>query len=290
MNKRHNQKEVANRSDKQLAFLNDNETNFESCSHENGGVYWYASDFMQALGYKEFNIVMKPILKATQVCTNTGIDIQEHFVRFENKKNGKAFKDIKLTRFACYLVVMNADIKKQNVANAQAYFAAFTSTIQQYFIEQQDIERINLREHISEHEKSLNSVAKRAGVQNYAFFQNKGYLGLYNMSLSRLKELKGIPNNRTPFDFMGAEELGANIFRVTQTEAKIKRDNIRGQNNLEKTAYNVGEMVRNVLIQNGSDLPENLPPAEDIKHIRSDLKRTNKAFNKQDRTKQIKGE
>lgn len=269
----------------QLELFATENPQFEKLSHQNGMLYWEASLLLRGLGYDTFKINATPILKAAQVCTNAGINHMEHFVPFDNQKDGKTFRDIKLSRFACYLVVMNADIKKANVSKAQAYFAAFTESIQRYFIEQSDIERIDLRGQISEHEKALTSAAKRAGVTNYAFFQNKGYLGLYNMPLSKIRQIKGIPEKRTPFDFMGREELGANIFRITQTEAKIEREHITGQTNLENTAYNVGKMVRDVLKSNGSTLPENLPPVQDIKQIKSDLKKTNKAFKKQDTLK-----
>ena len=270
-----------------LSLFEGENPGFETLSHQNGNLHWYASVVMEDLGYTDFKITAQPILKAYQVCVNTGIDPLEHFAYFDNEKDGKRFKDIKLTRFACYLIVMNADIRKPNVSKAQAYFAEFTTAIHQYFIEQQDIERIDLRGQISEHEKTLNSTAKQAGVTNYAFFQNKGYLGLYNMPLARIKEIKGIPENRTPFDFMGAEELGANIFSVTQTDAKIKREKIMGQKKLEEVAYGVGKMVRNALIENGSTLPEDLFPSEDIKQIKSGLKKTHKAFNKNDNVKKL---
>lgn len=271
--------------DHQLSLFEAADPQFEEFSHQNGSLYWYASTLMAALGYDDFKINAKPILKASQVCTNSGINYMEHFMPCDNEKDGKVFRDMKLTRFACYLVVMNADIKKPNVAKAQAYFAAITATIQQYFIDQEDIERIDLRGQISEHEKMLNSTAKQAGIIKYGYFQNKGYMGLYNMPLSKIRKIKGIPESRTPFDYMGAEELGANIFRITQTDAKIKREKITGQEGLEQAAFKVGKMVRNALIENGSTMPENLPPAEDIKQIKSGLKKTDKAFKKRDNKK-----
>lgn len=273
--------------DHQLSLFEAADPQFEEFSHQNGSLYWYASTLMAALGYDDFKINAKPILKASQVCTNSGINYMEHFMPCDNEKDGKVFRDMKLTRFACYLVVMNADIKKPNVAKAQAYFAAITATIQQYFIDQEDIERIDLRGQISEHENNLNSIAKKRGVINYGYFQNKGYMGLYNMPLSKIRKIKGVPDNRTPFDYMGSEELGANIFRITQTEAKIKRENIAGQANLEKTAFEVGQTVRRAMKENGSTMPEDLPPKEDIKRIKSDLKKTDKAFKKRDSNKKI---
>ena len=125
----------------------------------------------------------------------------------------------------------------------------------------------------------------QAGVTNYAFFQNQGYLGLYHMSINKIRELKGIPESRPLFDFMGAEELGANIFRITQTEAKLKRDGITGQAQAEAAAHEVGKTVRKAIADMGGTMPENLTAREDIKHVKSDLKKTDKAFAKEDKKK-----
>lgn len=258
---------------------------FEDSSHQNGMLYWYASDLLKMLGYSEFSISNQAIQKAFQICSTTGIDASENIVQINRDidGSGKLKKDFKLSRFACYLVSMNADIKKPNVAKFQAYFARFAETLENYIRNQNDIERVTLRQEITDQEKSLASTVKMAGIQNYALFQNKGYLGLYNMNLSRIKSLKGIPDKKTPFDFMGAEELGANIFRITQTDAKIKRENVQGQNNLEKTAFEVGQSVRNTIKTLGGTMPEDLPTYEDIKKVKADIKKTNKIFAKQDK-------
>jgi DNA-damage-inducible protein D len=129
----------------------------------------------------------------------------------------------------------------------------------------------------------LNSTAKYAGIENYAFFTNRGYMGLYNKSINQIRELKGLPDREPLFDYMGAEELGANIFRITQTEAKIKRENIRGQGPLEAAAQEVGRNVRRAIQDMGGTMPENLPPSENIKHIKSDLKKTSREFKKSDK-------
>ena len=269
----------------EVSVLEGDTPHFETLSHQNGLLYWYASVLIKALGYKDFKITMMPLLKAYQVCVNTGIDPAEHFIRFDNEADGKTFKDIKLTRFACYLVVMNADIKKPNVAKAQTYFAALAASIQQYIIEQEDIKRVDIRGEVSKHENSLAGTVSTRGIQDYGRFKNKGYIGLYNMPLAEIKKRKGLPNNCILFDFMGAEELGANIFRVTQTEAKIKRENIQGQKDLERAAFDVGRTVRKAMEENGSTMPESLPIREDIKHVKSDLKKTNKAFKSRDKIK-----
>jgi DNA-damage-inducible protein D len=129
----------------------------------------------------------------------------------------------------------------------------------------------------------LSSTAKHAGVENYAYFVNRGYMGLYNMPINQIRDLKGLPDKEPLFDYMGAEELGANIFRITQTEAKIKRENIQGQGPLEAVAEEVGRNVRRAIRENGGTMPENLPPSEHIKHIKSDLKKTNRVFKKSDK-------
>lgn len=264
---------------------------FEQLSHQNGMLYWFASDLLKMLGYDEYSSTMKPIQKAIQVCVGTNIDITENFREEQREINGKMIKDFKLSRFACYLVAMNSDSKKPEVAKAQAYFAVFTAAMQQYIHDHADIERVTLRSDITEHEKNLTATAFNAGVTNYAYFQSKGYLGLYNMTLDKIKALKGIPSDRTAIDFMGPEELGANIFRITQTEAKIKRENIKGQTKLEDAALTVGTEVRSAIRSMGGTMPEKLEAHEDIKKIKSELKQTNKKFAKMDTQKKpIKGQ
>jgi DNA-damage-inducible protein D len=265
-------------------FFNLDNPAFEENSHSNGQIYWYASDFIRSLGYKEYSPTMPPINKAMSVCFSIPTIIAaDHFREEVRFLNGKNTKDFKLSRFACYLVAMNADVKKEMVAQAQAYFAAFATAIQEYIRSSDDIERVPLRKEISDHEKSLSSTAKQAGIVNYAYFVNKGYMGLYNLPIHRIRELKGISPSETPLDYMGAEELGANIFRITQTNAKIKREEIRGQQNLETAAFEVGRNVREAIRQNGGTMPEDLPSEVHVRKIQSELKKTSKEFDKKDK-------
>ena len=232
---------------------------------------------MKLLGYKSQASFHKTIQKAISACTSLNISILENFIQEE--------KDFKLSRFACYLVAMNGDSKKPEVAMAQTYFAKIAEAFKRYVEEAEDFERILVRDEISEHEKTLNSTAKQAGVTNYAFFQDSGYRGLYNMSLKNLRSIKGIKSNRTPLDFMGKEELAANLFRVTQTEAKIRNEGIRGQKSAESTAYEVGKKVRNTIEEINGTMPENLPITEDIKKVKSSLKSSQREFAKIDKPK-----
>jgi DNA-damage-inducible protein D len=206
---------------------------FEGDFHSNGNIFWYASDFVLRLGYKKYTPTMPPINKAMSVCISMPTIITaDHFREYVREINGKNQKDFKLSRFACYLVAMNSDVKKEPVARAQTYFAAFAASIQEYVRTVNDIERIPLRKEISKWENTLNSTAKMAGVESYAYFTNKGYMGLYNMPINKVREMKGVPAGETPLDYMGAEELGANIFRVTQTNAKIRKEKKREPQNI----------------------------------------------------------
>jgi DNA-damage-inducible protein D len=155
---------------------------------------------------------------------------------------------------------------------AQAYFATLAGAVHNYLEESKKVERLVVREEISERERSLSGVAYQSGVINYPFFQNAGYRGMYNKNISQLKIMRNIPSNKSPLDFMGKEELAANLFRITQTELKIKQDNLRGQERLEDTALNVGRKVRQTMKDISGVMPEHLPINEDIKDIKKQLK------------------
>lgn len=259
--------------------------NFDDFGLDNGIRFWYARQFMSMLGYEDFTSFKKAINKAMIACDALGISINDNFIQLEREIEGKKVHDYKLSRFACYMTALNGDVKKSEVASAQAYFVTLAESMRMYIEQSQNVERVLIREDISDREKSLTGVVNKAGIQNYAFFQNAGYLGMYNMSLNRLKTIKGVPDSRPLLDFMGKEELAANLFRITQTEAKIKNENIFGQASLEKTAKDVGLKVRHTMIEISGTNPENLPIAEDIKEVKKELKQTHKKFLKMDNQK-----
>lgn len=194
--------------------------NFESFARQNGFQYWLASDLASMLGYNDLDATRRAINKAVAVCMTLNIPVGDNFQQVESEHDKN---DYKLSRFACYLTVMNGDIRNHRVAAAQAYFVNLAETMQAYIQQADSVERLLVRGEVSEREKSLSSTARHAGVTNYAFFQNAGYRGLYNMNLARLKEHKGLKARGSLLDFMGKEELAANLFRITQTEAKIRR-------------------------------------------------------------------
>jgi DNA-damage-inducible protein D len=266
-------------------FNNFSEDQFESSSNENGFTFWWASDLMSFMDYSSRQSFDKIINKSMQICHSLNIPIIENFIQEIRDVNDKQQYDYKLSRFACYLTVMNGDSKKEPVAKAQVYFAGLAGAVHNYMIESQKVERLQVRDEISDREKSLSGVAKQAGVVEYGFFQNAGYRGMYNQNINRLKLLRNVPQGKSLLDFMGKDELAANLFRITQTELKIKNENIKGQQDLENAAHTVGKQVRETMIKISNVPPENLPPHEDIKTVKSQLKQKGKELKKIDQNK-----
>ena len=259
---------------------------FERIGEENGG-FWYARQFMALMGYDTYSSFQKAIGRAMSTCSTLEFSINENFASVRREIDGVEVDDYRLTRFACYLVAMNGDPNKAQVAAAQVHFASMAEAVRLLYSNPENVERVQIRDEISQREKSLSGVAKSAGVvaERYGLFHNAGYMGMYNMSYSRLREYKGIAGSGSLLDFMGKQELAANLFRVTQTEAKIKNDNIRGQVQLESAARRVGEEVRSAMIRASGTRPENLPIAEDIKKVRGKLRKASKELQKIDSPK-----
>ena len=205
-----------------------------------------------------------------------------HFPRMEKMVDlGSGAKrdvgDLHLSRYACYLIVQNADPSKEVVALGQTYFAV--QTRKQEISEQDDFDRLKteeqkrlfLRREMAEHNKKLADAARDAGViqpQEYAVFQNHGYMGLYNGLTARdIQTRKGLKKNQQILDHMGSTELAANLFRATQTEEKLKREQIRGKAKANKTHYEVGKKVRQTIKELGGTMPEDLPSVESIREV-----------------------
>lgn len=264
--------------------LEDCNISFEDFKNQNGITYWWASDMMSMLGYPNMKSFQKVLDRATKALVSLNIPHYDNIITFKREINGIEQVDFKLTRFACYLVAMNADPKKPEVARAQAYFIQQTRMFEIYIQDSNQLDRILIREELIEGNKSLSSVAKNAGVTDFAKFQNAGYLGMYNMYNWQLAKKRGLDSSKL-IDNMGRTELAANLFRVTQTEEYIKNHNIKGQAKLEDAHKYVGTEVRKLVIKNTGKRPEELPQERQLPEVKKDLKKGYREMQKIDKKK-----
>lgn len=274
-------------------FISDEETNygeslFESIRHVNeyDQEFWYARELQTALEYKRWDKFTNVIEKAKTACGNSKSNIPDHFSQVGKMVNigsggEREIEDYELSRYACYLIVMNGDSSKKVIALGQSYFAI--KTRQQELIENYDsldegTKRIEIRNQLKAHNKSLAEAANQAGVvtsTDYAIFQNKGYQGLYGgLSRRDIQQRKGLKKSQGILDYMGATELAANLFRATQTEEKLRREHISGKDAANQTHYEVGAKVRQTIKELGGTMPEDLPtPKKSIKQLEREQKK-----------------
>lgn len=249
---------------------------------ENGNEYWTSRSLWKILEYTEYRHFLPVIEKAKLACENSGQRIEDHFedileMIVIGKGGERQVDSVKLSRYACYLIVQNADPTKTIVAQGQTYFAIQTRIAEvQQMKEYQELsseeeKRLFLRSEMQKHNSHLASAAKDAGVidsKDYAIFQNYGYKGLYGgMSAKEIHSKKGLKKSQKILDHMGSTELAANLFRATQTEEKLRRENITGKERANMTHYEVGAKVRQTIKELGGTMPENLPTEESIKAV-----------------------
>lgn len=242
---------------------------FEDFRHQNGQTYWLASELMRMMGYEQWSDFRKAIDRAVKACMALNIDQFENFRQIQPQA-GQA-DDLKLTRFACYLTVMNGNPKLPKVASAQAYFAAMTRQFEIEMAEREDVERLTFREDIKDGNKALSSAFKQHGGENYAFFMNAGYRGMYNMLNVELAKRRRVKKEHL-LEHMSRAELAANLFRTTMTEEKINNENITGQQALEQAHHSVGRAVRKLVEDNTGRSPENLPQRRKLPEVKKELK------------------
>lgn len=248
--------------------------------NDSGVEYWLARDFQNILQYSSWDKFLNVVEKAKEACRNSGhnpIDHFSHMVKMVSIGSGaqRETEDIKLSRYACYLIIQNADPSKEIVALGQTYFAVQTRkqelSDELYKFETEEEKRLFLREQMKEHNKHLASAANEAGVikpLDYAIFQDHGYKGLYGGLVQLdIHRRKGLKKGQKILDHMGSTELAANLFRATQTEDKLRRGNIKGKDKANQTHFEVGRKVRQTIKELGGTMPESLPSAENIKKI-----------------------
>ena len=254
---------------------------------ENGTEYWSARELSEVLGYVQWRNFAKVMDRAKLACENSGGNVEEHFAEVSKtikmpKNAEKEVIDYELSRYACYLIVQNGDPRKEVIALGQTYFAIQTrrQEVADYFNQlDEDNKRLVIRGDIKQWNQMLLEVAHNSGVitnQEYAEFQNAGYMGLYGgLTVEDIHAKKNLKENEKILDFMGSEELAANLFRITQTEAKLKRENVKTKQKANQTHYIVGTTVRKAIKDIGGTMPEDLPkPEKSIKQIEKEqLKR-----------------
>lgn len=249
---------------------------------EQGREYWSSRELAKILEYKDYRNFLTVINKAKESCSNSNVTINDHFVDVTDMVSIgsgaiRTIEAIRLTRYACYLTVQNADPSKTIVAQAQTYFAIQTRIAEVKQMEEynrltsEDEKRLFLRNEVTKHNLLLADAAKVAGVikpYDYAVFQNYGYKGLYGgLGAKEIHFRKGLKKNQKILDHMGSTELAANLFRTTQTEEKLRREKIKGKTKANQTHYDVGKKVRQTIEDLGGTMPEDLPTAESIKTI-----------------------
>ena len=255
---------------------------FDSIRHINeyGAEYWDARELMPVLGYKQWRRFADTIDRAKVSCEVSGNAVSDHFAEVGKtiampKGATKIVADYHLSRYACYLIAMNGDPRKEAIALAQSYFAI--KTREQELSEDfeqltEDQKRLAVRGELIRHNKSLADAAHQAGVETpmeYAIFQNYGYMGLYGgLKAKDIARRKGLKKGQHILDHMGSTELAANLFRATQTDEKLRRDHVKGKAAANQTHYTVGQKVRQTIADLGGTMPEDLPtPDKSIKQI-----------------------
>jgi DNA-damage-inducible protein D len=274
-----------------------NNSSFESIKRitEYGAEYWLARDLMPLLGYDTWRRFEDVISRAMESCNTSGEDSSQEFLPAPAKTlevGGRPGKDYILSRYACYLVAQNGNPSKEEIANAQLYFAIQTrrQEVQEILIE--DKRRVMLREEMKKHNTDLASAAREAGVidsYDYAIFQNFGYQGLYGgLGMKDIHKKKGLKKSQKILDHMGSEELAANLFRATQAEAKLRREKTRGKTAANELHKSVGRMVRQTIKEIGGTMPEHLPVAEGINKTITKLKKREAVNELPTKSKQLK--
>lgn len=243
-----------------------------------GNEFWSSRDFARVLGYTDYRNFEAVIEKARTACFNSGQRVEDHFVEItemiEIGKGGqRPVRTIMMSRYACYLVIQNADPAKEIVALGQTYFAVQTRRQELSDQEIEDQRRLLLRAEMKQHNTQLADAAKGAGViqpKDYAIFQNHGYAGLYGGLVAQdIHSRKGLKKGQQILDHMGSTELAANLFRATQTEEKLRRERILGKDKANRAHREVGAKVRQTIKELGGTMPEHLPTAPSIKKLES---------------------
>lgn len=262
-----------------------NNSIFENIKHidENGNEYWFARELQNVLEYKKWEKFNNVINDAISACNLSGYEVADHFPQVGKmvnigSKTSRNISDYKLSRYACYLIAQNGDSRKKTIALAQTYFAFQTRkmeiTEREYSSLTEDEKRFYQRNLTKKGNYSLNQAAKDAGVKNFDRFHNSGYKGLYNGETANdIAKRKGLRYREDILDNMGSDELIVNLFRISQTEQKLKRDNVKGETKANDVHYEVAKKVRKAIADIGGTMPEEFPtPEKSLKTLEKESK------------------
>ena len=265
-------------------IANQRHATFESIRHtdEAGQEFWLARQLAEVLDYSQYRHFLPVVERAKEACLNSGQPVGNHIedvLTMVEIGSGaqREIADIRLSRYACYLVVQNGDPSKPVIANGQTYFAMQTRRQElqdsaKFAQLSEDDKRIAIRNELAAHNKYLAAAAKSAGVEtslDYAIFQDHGYKGLYGgMGAKEIHSRKGLKKSQKILDHMGSTELAANLFRATQAEEKLKRENVKSKQRANNTHFEVGKKVRATIRELGGTMPEALPtPEKSVKQL-----------------------
>ncbi|GAB4018406.1 DNA damage-inducible protein D [Spirosoma migulaei] len=256
-------------------------SNFDQFGEGDESTTWWASDYMVMLGYPNMTSFANVINRAMQACLTAKIDSHDNFMKTTRQIGDRSAVDYRLTRFACYMIAMNGDTKKPQIAGAQAFFAKTVEQVSLILEGANDVERLVTRSEVIAGNKSLAAAAKAAGVvtsTEFAIFQDHGYIGMYNMGMKKLCKVKGVPDSL--YEYMGRIELSANALRIALTEEQLKKRGTNRAFEANRIHKNVGEDIRKVVKNNTGVYPENLPVERKLNEVNKQLKSANKLLNK----------
>ncbi len=271
---------------------------FEDIKHidEDGVEYWTGRELFPLLGYATWQAFDELIIRASGAALVSGQTVENHFSQLTKmvdigSGSKRPVKDWKLDRYACYLIAQNGDPKIPQIAIAQTYFAIQTRRQEIFDILPDAEKRLFIRGEVSNENKKLFKTASQAGVSHFGLFNDAGYKGLYGVALSEVEKKKGI-NKGELLDRAGSTELAANLFRITQTEEKLRKDNVKGQYPAMNTHNMVGGKVRQTIKDIGGALPENLRAERHIREVKKEVKllekQSQKAIKADNKTKRKK--
>ncbi|MDF1697973.1 MAG: hypothetical protein P1U56_19150 [Saprospiraceae bacterium] len=242
---------------------------------ENGRFYWWASWYANVLGYKSLKTLKPSIEKAKKVCIQLGITIEDNFIHADSDMG----PNIKLTKFACFLIALQADGRKPIVKRARAFFLNELEDLNVTLSGQDYLNRMLGKDEITHLNLKLNSAAARAHVKDFRFFINEGYLGMYNKTMTELKRDRGVALHKSMNDFMSMTEIAANIFRITLTVERLKLIRNPSEERAAREHWRIGSQIRSMIKENTGSYPEELAISADLKLLQKKLKTTQKLLN-----------